>query len=85
MSTLITCPQCQKTEKASLAAPEFFTQKMPLPGDVSICPWCGVMLRFDEAQQWRVATPEEIKTLPFENRLELGRMRLAIELNNRRG
>lgn len=75
--TRVTCPECQQTEAASLLAGR--GESIPEHGDTSICAWCGILLRFN-GTEWRRATPEEIKALPLEYRLILGRYRLMIEL-----
>lgn len=66
------CPQCNKLLTASTAADG--SDRLPEPGDFTMCVYCGTILIFDDELRQRLPTSDELDDLSPEM---LERMRRA--------
>ncbi len=56
------CPQCH--EKLDAAQQVNGEVRVPTPGDVSTCFYCGAMLCCTDTLRWRTLEPKEFQELP---------------------
>lgn len=63
------CPSCEKKLNAATAV--FFPKVKPRDGDLSVCFYCGQLLRFDSVGILHKLEPEELKLLFDSERKEL--------------
>ncbi len=61
----LTCPGCG-AKAAPLIAPDELAELRP--GDLTICPTCGLILVIDMAEKMREPAPEELEGLTPEDR-----------------
>lgn len=67
------CPACgAELDRASMHA-----ERKPVPGDYSVCLYCGSFLRFDSSMRAALITIEDVAALPDDDRNTLVRLRKA--------
>jgi hypothetical protein len=70
-----TCPKCGTV---SDAASDYFANNRPVPGDVTVCIYCGATCVFDDSLLLRRATRADIATLDATTAHRLGRIAGAV-------
>jgi len=70
------CLRCRKKlDAASYIKDE---SKSPVPGDVTICMYCGYLMAFTDDMTFRELTEEEIKEVPLVEVARIQRARKAV-------
>lgn len=74
------CPNCGHSLDA---ATSLKGNHRPQPGDVSVCAYCGTILKFDDELRMQVIDPEHLARLPEQQQRELARVRAAVRVAGR--
>ena len=74
----VACPDCGR-DVGGFTGPSGQGLR-PSPGDVSVCVYCGAVLRFTDSLALRLATPWELGQLPGDVRARLAAMRVTVSM-----
>jgi hypothetical protein len=64
------CPHCGRPLDAHGDTPGERDDKAPRPGDVSVCMKCGGVMIFTEGLGLRIATPEEMRVIDRDPKIQ---------------